>query len=185
MQIYKLMNVIITLLLGVKDLKFTNTRSYPIKIEASVSGGVCTFTIYGIKEENEYDVKIIPVTTETTAFTTQTIEDSSLSAGTTAVSQAGANGCKVTTYKEVYLNGVQISREVISNDTYQVMTRIVRVGPQVATTSTESTANTQATTETPQVDTAPQTPESAPTSTETEITTDSQIPADSETDITQ
>lgn len=172
-----------TVVYGVKDLKFTNTRSYPIKIEASVGGGVCTFTIYGIKEENEYDVKIIPVTTETTAFTTQTIEDSSLPAGTTAVSQAGANGCKVTTYKEVYLNGVQISREVISNDTYQVMTRIVRVGPQLATTSTDSADNTQVSTETPQVDTSTQTPESSPT--QTEETTDSQIPADSEVEVTQ
>ena len=172
-----------TVVYGVKDLKFTNTRSYPIKIEVSVDGGVCTFTIYGIKEENEYDVKIIPVTTETTAFTTQTIEDSSLPAGTTAVSQAGANGCKVTTYKEVYLNGVQISREVISNDTYQVMTRIVRVGPQVATTSTDSADNTQVSTETPQVDTSTQTPESSPT--QTEETTDSQIPADSEAEVTQ
>ena len=172
-----------TVVYGVKDLNFTNTRSYPIKIELSVDGGVCTFTIYEIKEENEYDVKIIPVTTETTAFTTQTIEDSSLPVGTTAVSQAGANGCKVTTYKEVYLNGVQISREVISNDTYQVMTRIVRVGPQVATTSTDSADNTQVSTETPQVDTSTQTPESSPT--QTEETTDSQIPADSEAEVTQ
>ena len=172
-----------TVVYGVKDLKFTNTRSYPIKIEASVSGGVCTFTIYGIKEETEYDVKIIPVTTETTAFTTQTIEDTSLPAGTTVVSQAGANGCKVTTYKEVYLNGVQISREVISNDTYQVMTRIVRVGPQATETSTDSTASTQATTETPQADTSTQTPESSPT--QTEETTDPQISADSEAEVTQ
>lgn len=131
-----------TVVYGVKDLKFTNTRANPIKIEASVSGGVCTFTIYGIKEEKEYDVKIIPVTTETTAFTTQTIEDPSLPAGSTAVSQAGANGCKVTTYKEVYLNGVQISREVISNDTYQVMTRIVRVGPKAAETSSDAVSQT-------------------------------------------
>ena len=83
----------------------------------------------------------------------------------------------------MYLNGVQISREVISNDTYQVMTRIVRVGPQVATTSTDSADNTQVSTETPQVDTSTQTPESSPT--QTEETTDSQIPADSEAEVTQ
>lgn len=118
-----------TVVYGVKDLKFTNTRTYPIKIEASVGGGVCTFEIYGIEEEKEYDVKIIPVTTSTTPYTVQTVVDNSLAPGQTRVSQAGANGCKVTTYKEVYLNGVQISREVISNDTYQVMTRIIRVGP--------------------------------------------------------
>ena len=119
-----------TVVYGVKDLKFTNTREYPIKITASVSGGVCTFAIYGIKQ-NEYEVKILPQTTQTTPYTTQTIVDSSLAPGARSVMQAGANGCKVTTYKEVYLNGVQISREEISNDTYQVMTRIVKVGPSV------------------------------------------------------
>lgn len=118
-----------TVVYGIKDLKFTNTRTYPIKIEASVSNGVAKFFIYGIKEENEYDVKIIPVTTETRAFTTQTIVDYTMTPGTSKVTQNGASGCKVTTYKEVYLNGVQISREVISNDVYQVMTRIVKVGP--------------------------------------------------------
>lgn len=118
-----------TVVYGVKDFKFTNTRTYPIKIEASVSNGVAKFFIYGIKEENEYEVKIIPVTTETRPFTTQTIVDYTMAPGTSRVTQGGASGCKVTTYKEVYLNGVQISREVISNDVYQVMTRIVKVGP--------------------------------------------------------
>ena len=83
------------------------------------------------EEQNEYEVKILPQTTQTTPYTTQTIVDSSLAPGARSVMQAGANGCKVTTYKEVYLNGVQISREEISNDTYQVMTRIVKVGPSV------------------------------------------------------
>lgn len=129
-----------TVVYGVKDLKFTNTRDYPIKITASVSGGVCTFAIYGIKE-NEYEVKIIPVTTQTTPYTTQTVEDSSLAPGASLVKQVGANGCKVTTYKEVYLNGVQISREEISNDTYQVMTRIVKVGPTATSVQTSSSTD--------------------------------------------
>lgn len=118
-----------TVVYGIKDFKFKNTRNYPIKIEASVSNGVATFSIYGIKEAEEYTVKIIPKTTQTIPYTTQTIVDSSLAPGTTKVSQGGASGCKVTTYKELYLNGTLISSEVLSNDVYQVMTRIVRVGP--------------------------------------------------------
>ncbi len=124
-----------TVVYGVKDFKFTNNREYPIKIEAIVANGVATFNIYGIKQKNEYSVKIIPVTTETTPYKVQTITDASLPAGKIKIVQAGASGCKVTTYKEVSLNGVVISKEVISNDVYKVMTRIVRKGPSSAPAS--------------------------------------------------
>jgi len=119
-----------TVVYGVKDFKFTNTRQYPIKIDSEVSNGVAKFIIYGIEEENEVDVKIIPVTTDTIPYTVQTVTDPSLAPGAVQVSQAGASGYKVTTYKEVYLNGAQISREVLSNDVYKVMTRILKVGPE-------------------------------------------------------
>ena len=36
-------------------VQFKNTRDYPIKIESSVSGGVATVSIYGLKTDNEYD----------------------------------------------------------------------------------------------------------------------------------
>ena len=128
-----------TVVYGIKDFKFKNTRNYPIKIEASVSAGVVTFSIYGIKEENEYTVKILPKITQTTPYTTKNIVDPSLVPGTTKLSQGGMNGCKVTTYKEKYLNGTLISSEVISNDVYQVMTRIVRVGPTIDITQSGNT----------------------------------------------
>jgi vancomycin resistance protein YoaR len=118
-----------TVVYGVKDLKFTNNREYPIKIEVSVSNGVVLFKIYGIQEENEYDVKIIPETIDVTPFTVQTITDYSLTPGTSVIKQNGSSGCKVITYKEVWLNGSMISREVLSNDTYKVLNKIVAVGP--------------------------------------------------------
>lgn len=120
-----------TVVYGIKDLKFTNNRAFPIKIEASVANGIALFKIYGIQEEKEYKVNIIPVVLDTYPYTTQTITDYSLAPGTMVVKQAGASGYKVATYKEVSLNGVIISKELISNDTYKTMTRIVRVGPQV------------------------------------------------------
>jgi len=128
-----------TVVYGVKDLKFTNTRTYPVKIEASVSNGVASFKIYGIKEENECSVKIIPIITATIPYTVQTITDSSLAPGATVVQQAGASGYKVTTYKEVTQNGVVISKDAISNDVYKTMTRIIRVGPQAPASTPVST----------------------------------------------
>lgn len=128
-----------TVVYGIKDLKFKNSRNYPIKIEASVATGIVTFSIYGMKEAEEYSVKIIPVTTQTMPYPTQTIEDSSLAAGTMKIIQPGASGCKVTTYKELYLNKVLMSREVISNDVYQTMTRIVKVPKPVVEVTPEVT----------------------------------------------
>ena len=43
-----------TVVYGLTDFKFKNTRTYAIKIKAGVSNGIATISIYGIKEENEY-----------------------------------------------------------------------------------------------------------------------------------
>lgn len=150
-----------TVVYGAIDFKFQNTRKYPIKIEASVSGGVVRFTIYGVQEENEYTVKIIPVQTATIAKTTQYIDDPTLAEGSEVVKQVGASGCKVTTYKEVYLNGAFISKEVLSNDTYKAMNRIVRRGTKklsVPTVSTPALPTTPTPTPNPQPE-QPSTPE--------------------------
>lgn len=47
-----------TVVYGIKDFKFKNSRNYAIKIECSVSGGVARFNIYGMKEKNEPNITI-------------------------------------------------------------------------------------------------------------------------------
>lgn len=118
-----------TVVYGVQDLKFKNTREYPIRLEGSVSSGVCSFTIKGITENEEYEIKIIPTTTSSIPYGTQTIVDPGLAPGQRVVEQAGHPGYRVTTYKEKWVNGALVSRDLLSNDTYQPMTTIVRVGP--------------------------------------------------------
>lgn len=44
-----------TVVWGSTDFKFENRRSYPIKIEATVSGGIARVKIYGLKTDEEYD----------------------------------------------------------------------------------------------------------------------------------
>ena len=117
-----------TVVWGTKDFQFTNTRTYPIKIVASVDSGIASFEIYGIKEETEYTVKIIPVNTSTIPYKTQYIPDNSLESGVEKVIQSGAPGYRTTTYKELWLDGEMVSKEVISTDVYNAMTRIVHVG---------------------------------------------------------
>lgn len=118
-----------TVVYGVKDFKFTNTRNYPIKIDVTVQSGVLEFVINGIKEEEEYEVKILPTITQTIPYATQEIIDPTLAPGSRVVVQKGSSGCKVTTWKETRLNGVVTEREIISNDTYNALKSIVRVGP--------------------------------------------------------
>lgn len=117
-----------TVVYGVIDFRFKNSRTYPIKITASVNSGIAKFTINGIKEEVEYDIKLAPVVTASIPYTTQQIPDATLAPGQQVVVQKGGNGCKVSTYKETRLEGKLISRELISTDTYNAMKAIVRVG---------------------------------------------------------
>ena len=98
-----------TVVWGTKDFKFKNTRSYPIKIEASVKNGIAEFKFHGIAEETEYEIKIIPVVTGSIPFSVEYEDDPSLAPGVERVSQGGHSGCRATTYKEVRLNGNVIS----------------------------------------------------------------------------
>ena len=119
-----------TVVWGSQDFKFVNTRSYPIRIEATVSGGVATISIWGVKEEVEYDISIETKRIATIEYTTQYIQDPSLPAGTEIVKQAGSNGRKVEAYKVVRLNGQVVSTTLLSRDTYNAMKRIVHVGTE-------------------------------------------------------
>lgn len=116
-----------TVVYGVIDLKFKNSRTYPIKIEGSVNSGIVEFNIHGIKEETEYSVDLSPVVTASIPYSTQYIQDSTLAPGQQVIVQNGSNGCKVTTYKETRLDGKLVSKEIISTDTYQPMKTIIRI----------------------------------------------------------
>jgi vancomycin resistance protein YoaR len=144
-----------TVVYGVTDFKFKNTRQFPVRIVASAQGGIATVSIYGIKEENEYTFSFNTKTIASIPFTTQYVEDDTISVGTEKVKQKGANGLKTETYITKMLNGQVISTKLLSKDTYDAMTRIVLKGTagEVTTTtpSTEVKA-TPSTTEKPSTD---------------------------------
>lgn len=117
-----------TVVWGSQDFKFVNTRKYPIRIVATVEGGVATVQIWGVKEEVEYDISIETKKIATIAYTTQYVQDASLPAGQQKVVQAGSNGRKVEAYKVTKLNGQVVSTTLLSRDTYNAMKRIVHVG---------------------------------------------------------
>lgn len=85
-----------TVVYGMKDFKFKNSRNHAIKITCSVENGTATFNIYGVKEQNEYDVSI-------NAY----------------VTSQNAKYIKSSTYRILKSNGQIIKNEFISNYTYK------------------------------------------------------------------
>lgn len=117
-----------TVVYGLKDFKFVNNRTYPIKIEMTVNSGIAKVNIYGIKEEVEYDVSFDVETVSNILYDTKYEDDFSLPEGTEKVKKTGVNGIKVNTYKVIKQNGITISRELISKDTYNAMDEIILRG---------------------------------------------------------
>ena len=78
------------------DFKFKNNRNYPIKLVASVSGGIAKFEIYGLKSDNEYEVEI-----------------------SSYVTGCSANSTYSEAYRILKQNGQVVSRELLSRDTYK------------------------------------------------------------------
>ena len=117
-----------TVVYGSKDLKFTNNRSYPIKIISAASDGIVKVSIYGIKEDLEYDVSFDSETISTIPYSTEYEYNSNLEPSSKQVKQLGANGAIVNTYKVVKLNGAIVSRTLISQDTYNALNKVIETG---------------------------------------------------------
>ena len=118
-----------TVVYGAIDFRFRNSRKYPIKITASISGGVATVSIWGLKEEVEYDVKIVSTILQNYPCAEEVIYDPNLRDGMRQIVKAGTDGCKSVTYKYVYSkSGQLISKTHLSTDTYGTIKRVVRVG---------------------------------------------------------
>lgn len=120
-----------TVVYGLIDFKFKNSRKYAVKIKASASNGIATISIYGIKEETEYAISVETKVLSSIPYTVKYIEDSSLAVGTEKIKQKGAYGYVTETYLVKKLNGNVVSRELLSKDTYNAMQRIIAKGTKV------------------------------------------------------
>lgn len=113
---------------GTIDFCFKNTRNYPIKVISGVKNGIVKIQIYGIKEENEYEVEIQSNILETIEHKTNYIDDKTIEEGTEIIEQNGSNGAKSETYKILKQNGKVISKTLLSTDTYSSLEKIIRRG---------------------------------------------------------
>ena len=115
---------------GGPDFKFKNSRNYPIKIICTNSGETITTKIFGLKEENEYEVEVQSYITSYIQYKTITKQDPTLAAGKTKVIANGSNGCKAVSYRILKQHGQVISKTLLANDTYNPHNKIVAVGIQ-------------------------------------------------------
>ena len=162
-----------TVVYGAYDFKFKNTRKYPIMLKTSIGSGVARIDVFGIKEDVEYEVEISSKILSYTPFKVVRENDSSLAPGKERVAQNGMNGCKSITYKILKLNGKEVSRTVLSSDTYDPMNKIIKVGPSKTTeVSTQPVKEPEPTPTTPPTQTTPPTPPTptTPTTPETPST---------------
>ena len=118
-----------TVVYGSIDFRFVNNRKTPIKISMEVKNGVVTSTIYGLKVENEPIIEIKSVILKTIPYTTIEEKDATMNEGTTKVVQSPVNGYVSETYRiEKDASGKEISRNLISKDTYKETSKIIKVG---------------------------------------------------------
>ena len=144
-----------TVVWGSIDFRFKNTRETPIKIVATVKNGVATTTIYGKKTVNEPIIELQSVIEKTIEYTTVTEYDNTLEEGKTIVTQEPVNGYISKAYKIVKdENGKEISKTLISSDTYKQTSKIITVGTKKVETPTEPQNPT-----TPAEPSVPSTPE--------------------------
>ena len=114
-----------TVAYGSKDFKFVNNRTYPIRIDVYISNGIAKVDIYGIKEKDEKVIDIDVETVSTIPYETKYQTDTSLPNGTEKLKQKGANGVIVKAYKIIKQNGITVSKELLSKDTYNPLEKII------------------------------------------------------------
>lgn len=167
-----------TVVYGRLDFRFKNTRNYPIMIKTSVQSGIAQIDIYGIKEEKEYEIEISSTILSYIPYSVIYEDNPNWEVGREKVTQGGSQGCKSKTYKIMKLNGVEVSRTVLSTDTYDPMNKYITRGTKQTTPSTPETPTEPSTpsepstpgeSETPTTPTEPETP-TTPTETETPTT---------------
>ncbi len=118
-----------TVVEGLMDLRFKNNFSDPVYISsaADLEEGVVRIAVIGKKEENtvyriESEVMTIPPETVVS-------NNTSLAPGRSNVVSEGAPGFDVMIYRVTLKDGVEKSRELLSDDYYPPEPRMVEVGP--------------------------------------------------------
>jgi vancomycin resistance protein YoaR len=111
------------------DYKFVNDYDFPIYIEAFLYDANVYVNIYGNKEKvGNKTYELVNEIHEKYEVTVKYEEDNTLEEGKEKVSINGMPGYKVSSYLVTYQNGIEVSREYISTDSYKASETIIKKG---------------------------------------------------------
>lgn len=145
---------------GTIDFRFRNDYDYPVYIEAYTYGGTLTVSIYG-KETRPANrtVSFESVTEQTISPGADVVtEDSTRPDSYMEVTQSAHTGYVAAFYKNVYIDGVLESQELVNRSTYNAYPRYVTKGT-IVTQAEEPSVPTDVTPEPDPVVDAPVTGE--------------------------
>ncbi|AGX45008.1 protein YoaR [Clostridium saccharobutylicum DSM 13864] len=142
---------------GYLDYKFKNTYDFPIYIQGITQDKNVTYNVYGDPSElNGKTYDMVSEILETIPPQSKVVDDSTLPVGQEISEGGGTTGYRARSYQVTYENGVEVNKEVISNDTYASVDVTVRKGTAQPEPTTDNT--TTQTPEMPQDTTAPSPP---------------------------
>lgn len=111
------------------DYKFINTYDFPIYIESFLSDFNVYVNIYGNKEKlGNKTYELVNEIHEKYETTVKYEEDNTLEKGKENVVINGMPGYKVSSYLVTYQDGIEVSREHISTDSYKALETIIKIG---------------------------------------------------------
>jgi len=115
------------------DFKFKNTSSNNIYVSTEMSDSQITVSVFGKRDSNRPEIKIITTNKKVLEPNTIIKQDSKLELGKQIIEVEGQKGFQVTTYRTKTINGKEISREFLAYDEFKPEDRLVRVGTKVTT----------------------------------------------------
>lgn len=161
-----------TFVYGGQDFKFRNNTDFPIKVETEVGKNSITVKIIGTQTTPGKSVKVVTEILSTNPFEVKNVYDPTLQPNATKVKNTGYTGYKANTYRIIYIDGKEVSRNFEATSTYKRLDKVILHGTDPnapAVNPIEPTAPTEA----PEVPVTPtQAPDPEPTTSTSEETTE-------------
>ncbi|WP_366922557.1 VanW family protein [Metallumcola ferriviriculae] len=115
-----------TVAYGAKDFKFTNNTGNYLVIKTAVDNNSFNVRLFGTPDPAEVELRSI--VERKIPYKTIIKEDARIPKGKNFIEQQGIVGFQVRVEKVLMMKGEELSREVVSRDTYPSQSKILRVG---------------------------------------------------------
>lgn len=115
---------------GIEDYRFTNDTAWPIKINGKVNKDQVVVTLEGTDEDPDLEVVIQSTVLKIIPFEKKSVEDKSLSPGSSVVVQPGSDGAVVDTFFTLKRGKDVISSYKLHTTSYKQLPEITNTAPK-------------------------------------------------------